>query len=155
MYNIQDMPQGFLYIMAREYCYECLLGDDGNPKWPKQFDLIHIRHVNQVFKIIQELKDRLVASPTTTNLTAMPTKFLSALGYVIGELEAICDNCTDTSIMPRKFSLVPTPSLHWKYISINCKSLATIVKIKAGTTYEDNIKQFYSTFDFKKFGFQR
>ncbi|KAG2192507.1 hypothetical protein INT46_008449, partial [Mucor plumbeus] len=150
----KDMPKGFLYIMAREYCYEHLLGSNGNPKWPKQFDLVRIAHVNQITDIIQELKNRLLITPTTTNLTASPTKFLSVLGYIISELESICDNCTDPLDKPRNFSLVPTPSLRWKYISINCRSLATIVKKKSGTTYKENIEQFYSTFDFKKFGFE-
>jgi len=149
------MPKGFLYIMAREYCYEHLLGSNGNPNWPKQFDLVRIEHVNQITDIIQELKNRLLITPTTTNLTASPTKFLSVLGYIISELESICDNCTDPLDKPRNFSLVPTPSLRWKYISINCRSLATIVKKKSGTTYKENIEQFYSTFDFKKFGFEK
>ncbi|CEP19239.1 hypothetical protein [Parasitella parasitica] len=102
----------------------------------------------------QELKNWLLITPTTSNLTAAPTKFQSVLGYVINELELICDNCTDPLDMPRNFSLLPTLSLRRKYMSINCKSLATAVKKKFDTTYEENLKQFYFTFDIKKFGFK-
>ncbi|GAA5811008.1 hypothetical protein MFLAVUS_004437 [Mucor flavus] len=63
-------------------------------------------------------------SPTTVNLAASPTKFLPVLGYIVGELELISDSCTNPS------------------------------KKQPGTTYEENIKQFYHTFDFKKFGFE-
>ncbi|KAI7898206.1 uncharacterized protein BX663DRAFT_556018 [Cokeromyces recurvatus] len=148
------MPKGFLYMMAEKYCYERLLGSNGNPKWPKQFDLVRIAHVYQITGIIQKFKNWLLISPNTTNITASPTKFISVLGYIISELESFCSNCTDPLDKPRSLSLAPTPSLRWKYISINCISLATIVKKKSGTIYRENIEQFYPTFDSKKFRFE-
>lgn len=77
------------------------------------------------------------------------------LGYMVGELEAVSNNCTDTSNMPRGFSITLIPSLRLKCILINCKSRATVTKPTAGTTYEENAPQFYTTFNFRKLEFER
>jgi len=141
------MPRSYFFNMARDYCYQRLLGTNGNPKWPTQFDLIRISYINQIDNLIANLQKHLSISPTTVNLSASPTKFLAVLHYVIDELEKY----NDISDKPSwNFSLVPVPSFRWKYIAINCKALATIVKKQPGESYETNIEQFYSTFDFKK-----
>ncbi|ORE21534.1 hypothetical protein BCV71DRAFT_167843, partial [Rhizopus microsporus] len=93
--------------------------------------------------------------PTAKNLAASPTKFVPALAVIISELEKLCnEHKDDNTKMPRRFSLMPTPSMHWQYISINAKALQAITKHKSDGTYEGNVNLFYSTFNFKKFGYE-
>ncbi|ORE03562.1 hypothetical protein BCV72DRAFT_186537, partial [Rhizopus microsporus var. microsporus] len=93
--------------------------------------------------------------PTVKYLAASPAKFVPALAVIISELEEFCNERKDDKAkMPRCFSLMPTPSMHWRYISINAKALQAITKHKSDGTYEGNVNLFYSIFNFKKFGYE-
>lgn len=51
--------------------------------------------------------------------------------------------------MPRSFSLMPTPYLHWRYIYINAKTLTSLTKTKSDGNYQGNVNAFYSFSIFK------
>ncbi|RCH93528.1 hypothetical protein CU097_009585 [Rhizopus azygosporus] len=149
----QDKPKGLLYKLADDFCWELLT--NGEPKWPiKYFDLVTIQHIEQILPIYDGLQARLPTPPTVKNLAAFPTKFVPALAAIISELEQLCvEHEDDNAKMPRRFSLMPTPSMRWRYISINAKALQTITKHKSDGTYKGNVSLFYSIFNFK-FGYE-
>ncbi|ORE03002.1 hypothetical protein BCV72DRAFT_180585, partial [Rhizopus microsporus var. microsporus] len=92
--------------------------------------------------------------PTVKYLAASPAKFVPGLAVIISELEELCNESKDDKAkMPRRFSLMSTPSMHWRYISINAKALQAITKHKSDGTYEGSVNLFYSIFNFKKFGY--
>ncbi|CEI86448.1 hypothetical protein RMCBS344292_00888 [Rhizopus microsporus] len=152
--RLADKPKGLLYKLADDFCWELLT--NGEPKWPiKYFDLVTIQHIEQILPIYDGLQARLPIPPTVKNLTAFPTKFVPALAAIISELEQLCvEHEDDNAKMPRRFSLMPTPSMRWRYISINAKALQTITKHKSDGTYKGNVSMFYSIFNFKKFGYE-
>ncbi|CAO3658414.1 unnamed protein product [Rhizopus microsporus] len=85
------------------------------------------------------LQARLPIPSTVKSLAASPTKFVPALAAIISELEILCDEHEDdNSKTPRRFPLMPTPSMGWRYISINAKALQYITKHKSNGTYKDN-----------------
>ena len=68
---------------------------------------------------------------------------MPALAAIISELEILCDEHEDdNSKTPRRFPLMPTPSMGWRYISINAKALQYITKHKSNGTYKDNVSLF-------------
>ncbi|CEI99199.1 hypothetical protein RMCBS344292_13291 [Rhizopus microsporus] len=149
-----DKPKGLLYKLADDFCWQILI--NGESKWPIQyFDHASSQNIAQILPICNGLQVRLSTPPTAKNLAASPTKFVPALAVIISELEKLCnEHKDDNTKMPRRFSLMPTPSMHWRYISINAKALQAITKHKSDGTYEGNVNLFYSTFNFKKFGYE-
>ncbi|KAG1173002.1 hypothetical protein G6F70_006985 [Rhizopus microsporus] len=152
--NHIDKPKGLLYKLADDFCWQILI--NGESKWPIQyFDHASSQNIAQILPICNGLQVRLSTPPTAKNLAASPTKFVPALAVIISELEKLCnEHKDDNTKMPRRFSLMPTPSMHWQYISINAKALQAITKHKSDGTYEGNVNLFYSTFNFKKFGYE-
>ncbi|RCH84655.1 hypothetical protein CU097_005445 [Rhizopus azygosporus] len=149
-----DKPKGLLYKLADDFCWELLIIEES--KWPtKYFDLVTIQHIAQILPICNGLQARLPILSTVKNLAASPTKFVPALATIISDLEKLCDEHEDdNSKMPRRFSLMPTSSMRWRYISINTKALQAITKHKSDGTYKGNVSLFYSIFNFKKFGYE-
>ncbi|CEG75627.1 hypothetical protein RMATCC62417_10637 [Rhizopus microsporus] len=149
-----DKPRGLLYKLAVDFCWEILI--NGEPKWPIQyFDLISIQNIAQMLLICNGLQARLFIPPTVQNLAASLAKFVPALAVMISELQKLCnDHKDDNAKMPGRFSLMPTPSMRWRYISINAKALQAITKHKSDGTYEGNVNLFYSIFSFKKFSYE-
>jgi hypothetical protein len=111
--------------------------------------------MDQVIELCDGLEKKFLVVPSTVNLSTHPTLFLPILGYIINEIERIKADTEERVSQPRSFSLCSSPGLHWRHILINNKSLKTITFVKADDKYEENLKQFYKVFDFKKLGFKR
>jgi hypothetical protein len=130
-------------------------------KWPKEINLIDIPPLNRVLDIFNELKQEMyipidgAVTPSTENLTATPHYFIPALSFILRSIEDQRAECNDEYKMPRRFTLLPFPSLKWKYISISEKALASNTKQTMPYTYEDKLKLFDNVLDFRKFGFER
>ena len=130
--------------MADDFCWEILVY--GKLKWPIQyFDLVSIQNIAQILPICNGLQARLSIPPTVKNLAVSPTKFVPALAVMVSELEKFCnEHKDDNAKMPRRFSIMPTPFMRWRYISINAKALQAITKHKSDGMYESNVSLFYS-----------
>lgn len=147
------MAKELLYKLAEDYCWEIIT--NGNPEWPiKQFDLVSICKTAEVSTLCDELREKLPLPPTIGILASAPSKFVPTLSFIIAEIEKLAASCNDPKKMPRSFPLMPKPSLHWRYVHINAKTLSSLTKTKSDGTYQGNVNAFYSIFDFQKFGYR-
>lgn len=63
----------------------------------------------------------------------------------------------DLEKLPRLFSLVPLPKFHWRFVTVNAKSLSSLLSIKPTGVgnYERNLELFDKVLDLDKYRFNR
>lgn len=110
----------------------------------------------QVESVIKSLKERLPLALTTVNLSKAPGNFIPALGYMCQETEEEAANAQEQKYKPKLFSFFSSPSLKWRYVSVNNKALASNSSVKMkDSNYSASLEMFYTVFDFNKFGYER
>lgn len=106
---------------------------------------------------------------TKESLNNEPFKILPALRYILNKYDAIYkaqaaqkDKADSTKPpLPRRFSLFPNPSLHWRFIKIDAQNLTGIFpeakqkKQANESSFDHQQRCFYQAFAFKKLGIQR
>lgn len=126
---------------------------DGDPKWPKGIDLVSKSRVDTM---IQSLKKDLPTSPTPENLSATPGSFIPFLATILSSVEDRFYQTSDEDQKPRLYSLLPVPSLRWKYVLMNAKALCSNVKgLKYSSGFAEEQRIFNSVFDLSCFGYKR
>lgn len=121
----------------------------GDPKWSKGIDLISKRRIESFLQLCRTLKDQMPLPPTPKNLSAKPGAFIPFLAMLLSTLEDRFYNTPDEDKKPRLFSLLPNPSLHWRYVHINTKALSSNIKdLKYSSGFHEEQKLFHQTFDF-------
>ncbi|KAI9254105.1 hypothetical protein EDC94DRAFT_243142 [Helicostylum pulchrum] len=105
--------------------------------------------------ICDKLNTKLETSPTTFNISKNPENFIPALAFICQETEEEAEVIVEQKEKPKLFSFTPKPSLKWRNISINNKSLASNSGIKnLGNSYSESLEMFDQIFDFKRFGYK-
>ncbi|KAI9483899.1 MAG: hypothetical protein EXX96DRAFT_537194 [Benjaminiella poitrasii] len=99
-------------------------------------DKANITKVNEICNI---LEDKLPCPPIIENLKANPLSFLPVLATMPRKLEKIAKERPDND-KPRLFSLVPTPSMHWRHLTINEKALASNTAEKDLLSYDNSLR---------------
>ncbi|GAA5815767.1 hypothetical protein MFLAVUS_009282 [Mucor flavus] len=103
------------------------------------------------------------------NLNKEPFEILPALRYILNKYDDIykaqaaqTDKADSTKPpLPRRFSLFPNPSLHWRFIKIDAQNLTGISpeakqkKQANESSFDHQQRCFYQAFAFKKLGIQR
>jgi hypothetical protein len=111
---------------------------------------------------------------TSTMLSATPGAFIPALKYMLSQYElehleySVAMHLAnpkselvkpDPSVLrtlPKLFALCPIPSMHWRFVHLNAKSIKSLLSIPGPLDdYEGNMQLFEKVFDLAKFGFNR
>ncbi|GAA5807756.1 hypothetical protein MFLAVUS_001133 [Mucor flavus] len=119
--------------------------------------------------LILEVKNRMSTLPLTKeSLNKEPFEILPALRYILNKYDDICkaqaaqtDKADSTKPpLPRRFSLFPNPSLHWRFIKIDAQNLTGIFpeakqkKQANESSFDHQQRCLYQAFAFKKLGIQ-
>ncbi|KAL7325713.1 hypothetical protein PS15p_208164 [Mucor circinelloides] len=105
---------------------------------------------------------------TKESLNNEPFKILPALRYILNKYDDIYmaqaaqkDKADSTKPpLPRRFSLFPNPSLHWRFIKIDAQNLTGIFPVAKQkkqaneSSFDHQQRCFYQAFAFKKLGIQ-
>ena len=117
--------------------------------------------------LILEVKNRISTLPLSKeSLNNEPFKILPALRYILEKYDGIYNaQATQNdkidsmkSPLPRRFSLFPNPSLHWRFIKIDSQNLSGIFpdakqnKQPNESSFDHQQRCFYQMFDFKRLG---
>ncbi|KAI9266250.1 hypothetical protein EDC94DRAFT_516155 [Helicostylum pulchrum] len=133
------------------YCWKILLKEtaDELPEFAKLEEL-------KINYICDKLNTKPETSPTTFNISKDLEKFIPALAFICQETEEEAEVTVEQKEKPKLFSFTPKPSLKWRNISINNKSLASNAGIKnLGNSYSESLEMFDQVFDFKRFDYKR
>ncbi|KAI8049331.1 hypothetical protein BDF21DRAFT_404655 [Thamnidium elegans] len=76
--------------------------------------------------IYDKLSEKLEHSPTTFNISKNLENFIPVLAFICRETEEEAEVTVEQKEKPELFSFTPNPSLKWRNISINNKSLAVV-----------------------------
>ncbi|GAA5807293.1 hypothetical protein MFLAVUS_000650 [Mucor flavus] len=119
--------------------------------------------------LILEVKNRMSTLPLTKeSLNKEPFEILPALRYILNKYDDIykaqaaqTDKADSTKPpLPRRFSLFPNPSLHWRFIKIDAQNLTGIFpkakqkKQANESSFYHQQRCFYQALAFKKLGIQ-
>lgn len=120
--------------------------------------------------LILEVKNRISTLPLSKeSLNNEPFKILSALRHILEKYDDIYNaqatqkDKTDSmkSLLPRRFSLFPNPTLHWRFIKIDAQNLTGIFpdakqeKQANESSFDHHQRCFYQMFAFKRLDIQR
>jgi hypothetical protein len=123
------------------------------PEWPEKFS-----NDSALFTFVSNLcssLETLVPKPLDiATISASPGAYIPVMKFILNDLETVHQEAANTKgtssiTLPRLFSLCPTPSFRWRYVSLNAETLASfftnISKAKQPADYSET---FYRIFDF-------
>ncbi|GAA5817815.1 hypothetical protein MFLAVUS_011372 [Mucor flavus] len=156
LYNItktfEKSDSAILRKIVHEYCYRRICG--GSPAWPEDVPEIYNEKKQEIDEICQELITIDIPRPVTLqSLAASPGSYIPTLATILQKNEQEHARITSNELdetPPRLFSLVPAPSLKWRFIDINANVLAAFTRKKLPDTYATKLEMFQQVFDFKK-----
>ncbi|GAA5813881.1 hypothetical protein MFLAVUS_007369 [Mucor flavus] len=156
LYNIiktfEKSDSAILRKIVHEYCYQRICG--GSPAWPEDVPEIYNEMKQEIDEICQELIIIDIPRPVTLqSLAASPGSYIPILATILQKNEQEHTRITSNELdetPPRLFSLVPTPSLKWRFININANVLAAFTRKKLPDTYATKLEMFQQVFEFKK-----
>lgn len=79
-----------------------------------------------------------------------PGAYIPTLSKILKKHEEVYYEPQGGQVLPRLFSLVPTPSFKWRFISINPNSLSAFTSIQLPNSYEGKFEMFKKVFDFSR-----
>lgn len=93
---------------------------------------------------------------SSAEMSARPGPFIPALRFILQQYTAdhmAAEQNEKSKTLPRLFSLTPKPSLHWRFIDIDAKTLASLVELNMPRTQEQNAQVFKTVFCFDQYRF--
>ncbi|PHZ17691.1 uncharacterized protein RHIMIDRAFT_10973 [Rhizopus microsporus ATCC 52813] len=142
--------------IAYDYCYQSVC--KGEPKWPQGaiFTQETKAAVDEACLPSQQL---ITTRVTLKELSASPSTFLPCILYILSKYEEEHKEHHAYDVrrlpLPRLFSVLPNPSLHWRFINISANSLSAFVKEPLPRGYNDQLRMFCRVFNFKKLRINR
>jgi len=142
--------------VAKEFCYQMVC--QGNPVWPKSIQLSEGEQ-SRIKEVCMPLSTHIDVQVTLKSLSASPGKFVRSLAYILSEYERehLAHNPYDVRRLPlpRLFTISPSPSFRWEFVTISTNSLCCFTKEKLPRGYNAQLDLFCKYFDFKGLGFKR
>ncbi|GAA5794871.1 hypothetical protein HPULCUR_000219 [Helicostylum pulchrum] len=145
-----NMDYATIKNIVQDYCYQLIC--KGNPKWPSNII------AQQGYLSEDAVKDR-INQVTLLSLSAAPEKAYGCIKYILNQYEEehSCHHTYDVRrlSLPRHFSLLPKPSLHWRFVIISANPLCPPLKITLPSRYEKQLQMFYRVFNLKVLRYHR
>ncbi|KAG0162048.1 hypothetical protein DFQ30_004197, partial [Apophysomyces sp. BC1015] len=151
-----DLTKSSASQIAYSYLYEDVAG--GEPNWPTSVDNTSLGLLLAVVEIRDFLIPLMPDRCTLDALSERPGMCIPVLYAILKEYEKEHQQCRDkdSKTLPRLFSLAPQPSLHFRFVTVNTKSLKALLHIRSNTDdYDGNLQIFNRVFDLDKYGFRK
>ncbi|KAI7903269.1 uncharacterized protein BX663DRAFT_433818, partial [Cokeromyces recurvatus] len=155
-YKIQimfvSMNRNDVHNIAVKYCYQYIC--QGNPVWPTSETVNDDTTRQKVVQFCQPLRDILNTKVTMKTLSESPGRFTPLLIHLLSIIESEHDNHYEYDVrrlsLPRRFSLLPTPSLHWRSITLSVNALSAFLpREKLPRGYNDQLRLFFKVLKFQ------
>lgn len=147
--------------IAKDYGYQSICF--GEPRWPTDMNLpentkeITLREA--VDKECGKLRSMIGQRVTLASLSATPTMVYRCLAHILRKYEK--DHALHKPYdvrrlpIPRLFSLFPSPTIHWRSVTISTNALSCFVRSSLPRGYLKQLELFHQVFDFKSLGYER
>ncbi|KAI9256409.1 hypothetical protein EDC94DRAFT_565497 [Helicostylum pulchrum] len=124
-----EMSRKNAQLISNSFCYPFVCGM--NPEWPKDID------DSKRIEIYNAISEYIPSTPVNTVKTfANPGRYIPVLSKLLEIYEKEHDS-TLSQKKPVLFSLAPSPSMKWRYITINSNCLAAFTEQKLPKNYSD------------------
>lgn len=154
------MDPNSIKLISKEYCYQYVC--QGDPKWPNKISLpeglttdLLKNTVEQECKTMKNLINHRV---TLISMSAAPEKVYKCLEYILKQYEQDHDQYHPFDVrrlpLPRLFSILPSPRLHWRSITISVNALSSFVKETLPRGYMNQLLLFNRIINFKVLGYR-
>lgn len=147
------MDSTSLKEIGKEFCYQHLC--QGDPKWPTGViypeDLDEDSMKDIIMQEFQAVKKLITDKVTLNSLSVAPEKVYKCLKYILKyyEDEHSLHHPYDVRrlTLPRLFNPLPSPSLHWRFITVSVNALYTFVKKPYPKGYVNQLALFREVFN--------
>ena len=145
------MHRNDVHNIAVKYCYQYIC--QGDPVWPESNTIKGDTVRQEVDQFCQPLKEILNIEATLKTLSGSPGKFVPLLMHLLSDIESEHNNHCKYDVrrlpLPRRFSVFPAPSLHWRSITLSINALSAFLpgeKLPRG--YDDQLRLFFKVLKF-------
>lgn len=147
------MDPGTLKAFAEKYCYQYVC--QGEPSWPKIVLTAGVTEemlINRIEQECEPIRALINQRVTLATLSSSPEKAYKCLEYILNQYENEHSHFQPFHVrrlpLPRLFTILPTPSLHWRYITISANALSAFTKNRLPSGYFNQLTLFQEVFDF-------
>lgn len=143
-----------LRIIVKDYCYQYVC--QGEPIWPNNValsanlteDMLRDR-VNQECEPVRVLINQRISLIT---LSSAPERAYKCLEYILNQYE---DEHSQHHLfdvrrlpLPRLFTILPKPSVRWRFVTISANALSVFVRERLPRGYVNQLELFQRVFNF-------
>lgn len=132
------------------FCYQEIVGEETS--WPSSIHLTEKIKL-EIVGFCQPWKQRMGARINLSTLSANPGCFVPFLFLINNELEKehVAHKPYDVRRrpLPRLFSVLPTGSIHWRFITVSVNALSCFTKQVLPRGYQGQLELFYRVFEFR------
>lgn len=141
-----------------DYGYQLICG--GDPKWPSTASDLGEQDKDRINELCLSCKNQLPGKATLLTLSKEPEKFIPLLSRILSEYEEEHKNHKSYDVrrlsLPRLFGLFPSPSLHFRSITMSAKAVSSFLKKRCPTRgYTEELNMFTEIINFKKLRYER
>lgn len=123
-------------------------------KWPESIprDLVLVATVDAMCVRVRSFIP--TSLPLQESLASSPGDFIPCLKFMLREMECHYqptnnDKGSDSEFLPKLFSIVPSPSINWRFVSLNAEILASFfASVNPPRRPDDYPAVFFQVFDF-------
>lgn len=145
-----------MHAIVDEYAYPRSAGLEH--QWPERIphDLVLLL---TIYSICDQIRARIPTDMTPVTmelLSASPEKYVSCLKFMLKDLEryhnqqSSDEKQSDSETLPKLFPIFPSPSMQWRFVSLNAEILASFFTTMARPERPaDYPSVFYQIFDFR------
>lgn len=141
-----------VHDIAVKYCYQFIC--QGDPVWPANNAINDDIIRQRVVQLCQPLRDILNTRVTLKTLSEAPGRFTPLLTHLLSAFESEHNSHCEYDVrrlpLPRRFSVFPTPSLHWRSITLSVNALSAFLpgeKLPRG--YNGQLRLFFKILKFQ------
>jgi hypothetical protein len=124
-------------------------------KWPESIprDLVLVATVDAICVRVRSFIP--TSLPLQESLASSPGDFIPCLKFMLREMEECHyqptnnDKGSDSGFLPKLFPIVPSPSMNWRFVSLNAEILASFfASVNPPRRPDDYPAVFFQVFDF-------
>ncbi|KAI8987275.1 hypothetical protein BDF20DRAFT_255001 [Mycotypha africana] len=148
--EFSSLPSSLIREVVNLFCYQEIVG--GEPSWPASIHLTEEVKSN-IIAFCQPWKQRMGKRINLTTLSVNPGCFVPFLFLINDELEK--EHAAHKSYdvrrlpLPRLFSVLPTASIRWRFVTVSVSALSCFTRQKLSRGYQDQLELFYRIFRFQ------
>jgi hypothetical protein len=146
-YFIQSLKPYNVKLMVKDFYYQQLC--HGNPTWPKSVK-VDQQTKDAINATLKPLKDLIPGPVNLKTLSGDTETFFNCYAKILERYETVHANHKSFDVrrlkLPKLFSILPKPSLKWRFITVSINSLSCFVKETIPRGYENQLKMFDRVF---------